>query len=381
MGPLTLIGSAETSPGMVRVHREILSGLPSNPRVVYVDTPHGFQENAALITEKVQEYFDRSLSQAVEVASLPDAAHASEAAIEAFRITVEAADYVFAGPGSPSYALRQWHAVHAADSLVRASASGTAITLASAAAVTAGRWAIPVYEIYKVGAEPFWLEGLGLMSRMIGVAAIVVPHWDNQDGEHHDTRHCYIGKRRLDQLIDQLAEPTPIIGIDEHTAATFFDDRISVTGRGSLTVLNGQDEQLVRSGDTVTISKLFAVEPSMPSPFDSASGPRPREVGSPTDALAAADLVLSSLNDDAGDETRRMIVELALAIPDSQPGLEQQIAPFVDQLIEARSRARDRQDFEEADRIRLALIESGVEVHDEPERSSWTFRDQASLDT
>ncbi len=380
MGPLTLIGSAETSPGMVRVHREILSGLPSDPRVVYVDTPHGFQENAALITEKVQEYFDRSLSQAVEVASLTDAARASEATIEAFRIAVEGADYVFAGPGSPSYALRQWHAVQAADSLTRASASGSAITLASAAAVTAGRWAIPVYEIYKVGAEPFWLDGLGLLSRLTGVAAIVVPHWDNQDGEHHDTRHCYIGRRRLDQLIDQLAEPIPIIGIDEHTAATFFDGQISIVGRGGLTVLNGPDEQIIQSGDTVTIASLFAVRPSARSPIDPATEPKLREMVA-TDALAAADLVLSSLTDDADDETRRLIVELALAVPDSQPDLQQQIAPFVDQLIEARSRARDRQDFDEADRIRLALTESGVEVHDEPEHSSWTLRGQASLDS
>lgn len=380
MGPLTLIGSAETSPGMVRVHRQILAGLPSDPRVVYIDTPHGFQENAALITEKVQEYFDRSLSQAVEVASLTDAAQASEATIEAFRIAVESADYVFAGPGSPSYALRQWHAVRAADSLVRASASGSAITLASAAAVTAGRWAIPVYEMYKVGEEPFWLDGLGLLSRLTGVAAVVVPHWDNQDGEHHDTRHCYIGRRRLDQLIDQLAEPIPIVGIDEHTAATFFDGQISIVGRGGLTVLNGPDEQVIQSGDTVTIASLFAAQPSVHASIDRPPEPEAREIVAPTDALAAADLVLSSLTNDAGDETRRLIVELALAVPDSQPDLQQQIAPFVDQLIEARNRARDRQDFDEADRIRSGLIESGVDVHDEPERSSWTLRGQAGLD-
>ncbi len=123
MGPLILIGSAETSPGMVKVHREIMSKLPADPRVVYIDTPHGFQENAAFITSKVQEYFDTSLNQAVEVASLLDASLASPATVEAFRLAIEGADYVFAGPGSPSYALTQWHSVDAVASLVRASVS------------------------------------------------------------------------------------------------------------------------------------------------------------------------------------------------------------------------------------------------------------------
>ncbi len=376
MGPLILIGSAETSPGMVKVHREIISKLPPDPRVVYIDTPHGFQENAALITTKVQEYFKTSLNQAVEVASLLDASLASPATVEAFRLAIEGADYVFAGPGSPSYALTQWHSVDAVASLVQASATGAAITFASAAAVTAGRLAIPVYEIYKVGARPYWLDGIDLLSKVAGIDAIVVPHWDNRDGEHHDTGHCYIGRRRLDELIEQLPAGLPIIGIDEHTAATFQDGWLTVTGRGSLTVLSGRTEETVAEGSQVESGDLFALRPLEATPTKNLLETIDLQTTlAQGDGLAAADLILSHLDDDLAGEARRMIVELAETVTTGPLDPADQIRPFVDQLIDTRDRARDRGDFEEADRIRDTLTASGVEVHDEPDGTNWTLRD------
>ncbi|MEV4188912.1 hypothetical protein AB0J28_46505, partial [Streptosporangium canum] len=53
--------------------------------------------------------------------------------------------------------------------------------LASAAACTAGIAAVPVYEIYKVGAEPHWREGLDLLGAL-GVQVAVIPHYDNAEG-------------------------------------------------------------------------------------------------------------------------------------------------------------------------------------------------------
>ncbi|MDH5422264.1 MAG: Type 1 glutamine amidotransferase-like domain-containing protein [Acidimicrobiia bacterium] len=375
MGPLILIGSAETSPGMVKVHREVMSKLPPDPQVVYIDTPHGFQENAAHITAKVQEYFDTSLSQAVHVASLLDASVASPATVEAFRLAIEGANYIFAGPGSPSYALTQWHAVDAVTSLVRASANGAAITFASAAAVTAGRLAIPVYEIYKVGTRPYWLDGLDLLANVAGIDGVVVPHWDNRDGEHHDTGHCYIGRRRLDELIEQLPGGLPIIGIDEHTAATFQDGWLTVSGRGALTVLTDGIEETVAEGNRVEAGDLFTVRPHERLPRE----PQIESIDlqatlAQGDGLAAADLILSRLGEDLAEDARRMIVELAETVTPGAVDPTDQIRPFVDQLIETRNRARDRGDFEEADRIRTVLIDSGVEVHDEPGRTEWTLR-------
>ena len=69
--------------------------------------------------------------------------------------------------------------------------------------MTLGRKAIPVYEIYKVGQDPFWLDGLDLMTRL-GLPSVVIPHWNNAEGGNHDTSRCYIGQRRLGVLEQDL---------------------------------------------------------------------------------------------------------------------------------------------------------------------------------
>ncbi len=55
------------------------------------------------------------------------------------------------------------------------------MVFASAAALTLGRWTVPVYEIYKVGEDPHWLEGLDLLSQT-GIDGAVIPHFDNAEG-------------------------------------------------------------------------------------------------------------------------------------------------------------------------------------------------------
>ncbi len=61
------------------------------------------------------------------------------------------ADLIFMGPGSPTYAVRQlrdslaWHYLLARHQL------GATLVFASAAVVAISAFALPVYEIYKVG--------------------------------------------------------------------------------------------------------------------------------------------------------------------------------------------------------------------------------------
>jgi len=42
---LAIMGSGETSPTMVKTHRQLIGRL-SQPNAVVLDTPYGFQENA-----------------------------------------------------------------------------------------------------------------------------------------------------------------------------------------------------------------------------------------------------------------------------------------------------------------------------------------------
>src|SRR5258708_40080681 len=94
------MGSGETSPTMVTIHKALVVRLGTGDRsAILLDTPYAFQENASEISARAQSYFARSVGLKVEVAS--DAAPAGLAAIRS-------ADWVFCGPGSPSYGLARW---------------------------------------------------------------------------------------------------------------------------------------------------------------------------------------------------------------------------------------------------------------------------------
>lgn len=115
MGPtvrchiLALVGWGETSPTMVSIHRDLVARMgTARPSAVLLDTPYGFQENAADISARAQAYFRRGVGLHVDIApglrTPDDSAHESIAGLAAVR----PADWVFSGPGSPSYALRLW---------------------------------------------------------------------------------------------------------------------------------------------------------------------------------------------------------------------------------------------------------------------------------
>src|SRR6266487_6747611 len=59
---LAIMGSGETSPTMVTVHKALAARLVGGARsAVLLDTPYAFQENAADISAKSQAYFARSV--------------------------------------------------------------------------------------------------------------------------------------------------------------------------------------------------------------------------------------------------------------------------------------------------------------------------------
>jgi len=156
---------------------------------------------------------------------------------------VRGAHAVFAGPGSPTYALRQWAGCGLDVALAEVVRRGGTVTFASAAALTLGVVTVPVYEVYKVGAEPVWAQGLDVLGALTGLRAAVVPHYDNAEGGTHDTRFCYLGERRLRALEASLPAGAHVIGVDEHTALVLDlgapdppGGSASVLGNGGVTV-------------------------------------------------------------------------------------------------------------------------------------------------
>ncbi|HVM07138.1 MAG TPA: hypothetical protein VM345_01625 [Acidimicrobiales bacterium] len=416
---LTLMGSGETSPTMVKTHRELLERIDGG--AVLLDTPFGFQSNADELTARARQYFSESVGRALEVASFRSSDDIGSVSYERALDLIRGAGYVFAGPGSPTYALRQWQSSLVPALLVEKLSSGGCVTFASAAALTLGVVTVPVYEIYKVGAEPVWEEGLDVLGDATGLRAAVIPHFNNAEGGTHDTRYCYLGESRLAVMERSLPDGAFVLGIDEHTGLVLDLDRGAgtVVGVGSVTARWPDGATAIwTSGETVTIEHLSAhpqgtsvVAPTSPAAHAASAtagapdGARPTE--SPLndevraaeaafatavdarDVDAAVQVVLdleaeihrwanetfsSDEMDRARAVLRSMIVRLGAVAATGARDPRAVIAPFVDALLDVRRSARAARRFDDADSVRDRLVEIGVEVRDTPDGTEWGLR-------
>ncbi len=374
-GRLVLMGSGELAPTMVSTHRRTLEAVDAS-EVVLLDTPFGFQENVEVLTEKIVGFFDVSLLKPTIVASLrSSAAHPAE--VERMLATVRRARYLFAGPGSPSYALGIWRSSGLAPAMREVIANDGAIVLASAAALTAGLKTIPVYEMYKAGADPYWLDGLDLSS-VFGLPMTVVPHWNNTDGGNHDTSRCYIGERRLSMLEAELDHG--ILGIDEHSAVTidFGAGTLAVSG-ASGAVLRGRDVLPLESGEMVELEKAAeilggSVEPSMDSATTTApefvSALEAGDIDGAVEAALEVEQEVASGESDRG-ALRSVIVELGEAARSGVQDPREVVGGYVEAMLELRKQARAAKRYDESDAIRDRLIDLGIEVRDTPDGAEW----------
>lgn len=346
---LCLMGSGEMSPGMVKVHADLLRrvGGPS-AQAVMLDTSYGFQENADELTARAQRFFEARVRHAIDVASLRNLDEADgELTEQAYRLLAGAA-YIFAGPGSPSYTVRHWRRSRVPELLARHLASGGCVTLSSAAAIAVGRLALPVYEIYKVGEPPHWIDGLDLL-RPLGLDVTVMTHYDNTEGGTHDTRYCYMGARRLARLESQLPGEMSILGIAEHTAAILdLESRtLEVRGRGFVAIRRPGGEHQVGAGESVSLESLgFGGRHDAP-PLVSPLAPSTSE---PSNTIS--------------QEER------------SRAEFRQAITQIVEVALRLREEARQERRYSEADRLRDALLELGIEIRDTPVGSEWTVKNR-----
>jgi hypothetical protein len=258
---------------MVKVHRSVVErlGEGAGPGLL-LDTPFGFQTNASEIASRAVTYFRDSVGSTIEVAGLRRASDLEGPAGDAIIAKLAAAPLVFAGPGSPTYALRQWQHTLVPGVLAEKLALGGALTFASAAALTLGAVTVPVYEVYKVGEDPRWVPGLDLLAA-IGLPVALIPHYDNAEGGTHDTRFCYLGEDRLAKLEGELPARTFVLGVDEHTALCLDLDtqEAEVAGHGGVTVRVKGRSVRIESGETMALGRIVELAAELASGH-SASG-------------------------------------------------------------------------------------------------------------
>jgi hypothetical protein len=415
---------------MIKVHRAVVERLGPGPvHGILLDTPFGFQTNAPDIAARAVDYFRDSVGVILDVAGLRSAADLDPPDGDALIGRIAAAPFVFSGPGSPTYALRQWRGTLVPAVLAEKLALGGAVTFASAAALALGTVAVPVYEVYKVGEDPRWIEGLDLLGPL-GLPVALIPHYDNAEGGTHDTRFSYLGEQRLAGLEKSLPDGVFVLGVDEHTALCLDIDAGTalVAGRGGVTVRSRGRSARIESGATFTIEHLAELaddltrspgggsdtapgsDPSgdgattvLASPGSAGDGP-PVDQGSPlleairtheaafragrdaADAPAMVNAVLAleeemwSWRADTlqSDEMARgraalrtMVAELGRLAESGTRDPSTLIGPFVDLALVLRTEARSGGRYADADAVRDRLLALGIEVRDTADGVSW----------
>ena len=425
-GLLVVMGSGETAPSMVTVHQRALARAPAGAPAVLLDTPYGFQGNADDLTARTLAHFRDRVGHDLEVGSFRSArsAAADPLGYEKMLALLRDAGWAYAGPGSPSYALRTWEGTPVPDLLGRVVERGGVLTFSSAAALTLGASTGPVYEIYKVGEEPRWLEGLDLLGRLAGLHGALIPHWDNAEGGTHDTRFCYLGEERLHRLEAELPVGACVLGVDEHTALLLDLEAgtASVAGRGRVVLRAGGSQVLsLASGDSLPLTELHACaegrgagigggrdaggaagDPATPA--DAATVVAEGGIALVGEAAAAAELAFATAlagRDADGAVSALLGLEAALDAWGADPtqsdertraraalrgmitrlgqtatgGLVERrdvVAPFVDALLTLRRTARADKRWADADAIRDVVVAAGIEIRDNADGTDWS---------
>lgn len=421
---LVIMGSGETAPTMKIPHRRVFEQLEASGAAavpVMLDTPFGFQENAPILAAATTKYFSDSVSKTVAVAGLARTDTGDSAAIESAMSRVRDANWVFAGPGSPTFALGQWRTTGLRDVLAQklrpgSEGGGGALVFSSAAALTLGCVTVPVYEIYKVGMDPWWEPGLDLLAE-IGINAAVIPHYDNKEGGNHDTSFCYLGERRLAMLEPQLPEGAFVLGLDEHTGVIMdLDaDTAEIVGKGGLTLRRDGVSIRHESGTTIPLDVIRAGGAESDSPAAAAppiAAPADEVVpdagesmslgstaarleadflaaiadGNASAAVAAlldldtaitewsADTLQSDEMDHARRALRSMVVKLGNAATNGLRDQREVLGPVVAAALAARRVAREEKAYAVSDAVRDGLDAAGIEVRDTADGAEWIIR-------
>jgi cyanophycinase-like exopeptidase len=335
IGQIAFLGSGETSLAGGRIFETLARSLPQPLKIAILETPAGFELNSNQVAGRVAEFMQTRLQNyGPQVEVIPARKRGTDFSPDDSEILkpLLSADMIFMGPGSPTYAVRQlrdslaWNIVRARHRL------GATLVFASAATISVGAWALPVYEIFKVGEDVYSKPGLNLFSDF-GLTLSFIPHWNNAEGGIDlDTSRCFVGLDRFNEWCNSLPSENSTLGLDEHTGIIFdFQTRkCQVLGVSSVSLVRECDPEIYPTGSLFPLSELGELH--LPDPL---------HAGIPQDVwemVAAAD----------------------------EP--EEEAAPEeVHALVEQRQKARDEKNWAESDRLRDEIAELGWIVQDTPE--------------
>ena len=342
-GLIVLLGSGETLPSSGKVHEYVAQWLPEAPRIAILETPAGFEPNSAQVAQKISRFLKKRLQNykprteviAARKRGTPFSPDEHDVVAPILR-----ANWTLLGPGSPTYGARQLRQSLAVEMIAARHRLGSVLFLSSSATLAFSAYTMPVYEIYKVGQDLHWQNGVDYFSRF-GLPLVIIPHWNNKDGgQDLDTSRCYMGQARFNQLRTLLPPNQTILGIDEHTGIMIdlAANQCRVIGNGRIHIIHGDtaevDAHTFQKGDTFTPDFLgqWHIPP-------------------------------------VGDDINPAIWQEAMAVEAelvAEATNRPQPTPEVLALVDARSTARAKKEWAMADTIRDQIENLGWQVMDTP---------------
>jgi hypothetical protein len=335
LGRIAFLGSGETSLAGGRIFESLAHLIPAPLQIAVMETTAGFELNSFQVAGRVADFLQTRLQNYKPTINvIPARRKGAEFSPDNPEILkpLLSANMIFMGPGSPSYAVRQLKDSLAWDIIRARHRLGATLIFASAATISIGASALPVYEVYKVGEDVHTKSGLNLFADY-GMNLSFVPHWNNAEGGIDlDTSRCFFGIERFNQWRKLLSAENILVGLDEHSGIIVdFDTGIcEVNGVSSVSVLKQNSMEIYPAGAKFSLGELGQFTP--PSSIE--QGLRP--------------------------DVWQMVVNAA-KVEDDAPSAEAL------ELLEQRKNARARKDFAESDRLRDQITALGWIVQDSKE--------------
>jgi len=276
LGQIAFLGSGETSLAGGRIFETLAKNINEPLRIALLETPAGFELNSAQVVGKVGEFMKTRLQNykpAVDV--IPARKKDSDYSPNDPEIIKPLlyANMIFLGPGSPTYAIRQLKDSLAWDVLRARHRLGATLIFASAATISVGAHALPVYEIYKVGQDVHMVDGLNFFSDF-GLHVSFIPHWNNAEGGVDlDTSRCFVGMDRFNEWCNLVPSENITLGLDEHTGIIMdiASGKCEVSGVSSVSLVSDCDPVMHPSGTKFPLSEIGEI--TIPDPIESGISP------------------------------------------------------------------------------------------------------------
>ncbi len=271
MGQIAFLGSGETSRAGGSIFEALARSLPQPLRIAILETPAGFELNSHQVAGRVADFMETRLQNytpTIDVIPARKRGTPFSPDEPAILKSLSYANFIFMGPGSPTYAIRQLQDSLAWDLIRARHRLGATLAFASSATIAVGAWGLPVYEVYKVGEDIQSVPGLNLF-RDFGLHLSFIPHWNNAEGgDDVDTSRCFVGMERFDLWCKSLPVENTTVGLDEHTGLIldFESERCEVSGVSSVSLVRDCEPKIYPAGAKFPLKELGPFK--LPEPLE-----------------------------------------------------------------------------------------------------------------